>query len=252
MRNPNQRTPQGHVWCTDLFFVAQRLRDGGRNVWRVPYYACEPVMLVNEVNAQQGEVAISSNGRAGVAAGFDRAIIDCVSGATVSMLKSDGRARAVHMNAAGDLMLTGSLDGKISLLRANEGAHCRQYAASAKNSGGKVTARALDMSIDASLLLLGSDVGGTEGTVRLYDTQRDIVLAEWAQPKSVWSVAMHPMGTMAAVGGFEMALRLCMLALFSIRSCAIARRLRKTESHPESLVASLCSVSQMTPKHSCC
>ena len=78
------------------------------------------------------------------------------------------------------------------------------------------------MSVDASLLLLGSDVGGSEGTVRLYDTHRDIVLAEWTQPKTVWSVAMHPMGTMAAVGGFEMALRLCMLASYSNRSCAIA------------------------------
>lgn len=93
----------------------RRDRASGRRVWSQPFYAIESLMLLDEVHSQQGEVAISASGSVAIAGGFSTTVIDSLSGSTIHTAKLEGRARATHISIDGMLLLTGSLDGHVSL-----------------------------------------------------------------------------------------------------------------------------------------
>lgn len=167
--------PSSHATGADLAakrkrFEAEVASAGTRRVWTSPFYACEPRMLLAEVHSQQGEVAISSEGLVAVAGGFSTTVIDALSGSTIHTAQLQGRARTTYISQDGSLVLTGSLDGQVSLTAIHHGAESCRYGISVEDGGAAPTVRALDMSLDSSLLLLGGDAGG-KGVVSLYRTR---------------------------------------------------------------------------------
>ena len=176
----------------------RKLREAGTTVWSNPFYACEPLMLFDEVHSQQGEVAISSDGLVAIAGGFATTVIDH-SPARLYTCISSTAAHATHISMDGSMVLTGSLDGQVALTYLHGGSDSCRYGISVEGTNAMPTVRALDLSHDSNLLLLGGDAGGL-GVVTLWRTRDNALLTPWPQPKPIWTVAMSPDGRLAAMG----------------------------------------------------